>query len=451
MNKSTILIVDDEINIRNGLSTALKLEGFNTLTAEDGINAWEIINKQPIDLVLTDIRMPKMDGNELLKKISSSYPTVPVIMLTGHGTIEEAVKSMQNGAVDLLTKPVNLSYLNVLIHKTLHDNEIKNQNIELKKQIEKIQKKSGLKKIIGQSAEMEKLLETIVQIAPSKASVLIFGESGVGKELVAQSIVDFSDRANKPFIKVHCAALNTNLLESELFGHVKGSFTGAISDKKGRFEQADTGTIFLDEIGEIDKSTQIKLLRVLQEHEFEKVGGEKTIKTDVRLITATNKNLEEEIKNGNFREDLYYRLNVVKLTVPPLRERREDIPLLSNHFLDEFCKENNKKINGFTEKAKQAIGLYNWPGNVRELRNCIESSVIMCRKNVIDISDLPSYMQNLEKKEGIVIPIGTTLENAEKQIIRHTLSFCGGNKSKAADILQIGRKTLAKKLIEENA
>ena len=303
MSKKVVLIADDEVNIRNGLSSALAMDGYETLTSENGENAWEIINRKNVDLVISDIKMPGMDGNQLLKKISSSYPTLPVIMLTGHGTIEDAVQSMQNGAVDLLTKPVNLNYLSALIRKTFKNSEIQSQNEELKKQIEKLQHKSGLKKIIGQSAAVEKLLETIAQIAPSRASVLICGESGVGKELVAQSIVDFSDRADKPFVKVHCAALNSNLLESELFGHVKGAFTGAVSDKKGRFEQADSGTIFLDEIGEIDQSTQIKLLRVLQEHEFEKVGGEQTLKTDVRLISATNRNLEEEIKKGNFNID----------------------------------------------------------------------------------------------------------------------------------------------------
>ena len=448
MSKKVVLIADDEVNIRNGLSSALAMDGYETLTSENGENAWEIINRKNVDLVISDIKMPGMDGNQLLKKISSSYPTLPVIMLTGHGTIEDAVQSMQNGAVDLLTKPVNLNYLSALIRKTFKNSEIQSQNEELKKQIEKLQHKSGLKKIIGQSAAVEKLLETIAQIAPSRASVLICGESGVGKELVAQSIVDFSDRADKPFVKVHCAALNSNLLESELFGHVKGAFTGAVSDKKGRFEQADSGTIFLDEIGEIDQSTQIKLLRVLQEHEFEKVGGEQTLKTDVRLISATNRNLEEEIKKGNFREDLYYRLNVVRLTVPPLRERREDIPLLCNHFLKEFCSDNGKKIDGFTEKAKGALDNYDWPGNIRELRNCVESAVVMCRGRVIDLSDLPSYIPKTDRTEGINIVIGTSLDSAEKMIIRRTVDYCNGNKSKAAQILKIGRKTLAKKLEE---
>ena len=448
MSKKVVLIADDEVNIRNGLSSALAMDGYETLTSENGENAWEIINRKNVDLVISDIKMPGMDGNQLLKKISSSYPTLPVIMLTGHGTIEDAVQSMQNGAVDLLTKPVNLNYLSALIRKTFKNSEIQSQNEELKKQIEKLQHKSGLKKIIGQSAAVEKLLETIAQIAPSRASVLICGESGVGKELVAQSIVDFSDRADKPFVKVHCAALNSNLLESELFGHVKGAFTGAVSDKKGRFEQADSGTIFLDEIGEIDQSTQIKLLRVLQEHEFEKVGGEQTLKTDVRLISATNRNLEEEIKKGNFREDLYYRLNVVRLTVPPLRERREDIPLLCNHFLKEFCSDNGKKIDGFTEKAKGALDNYDWPGNIRELRNCVESAVVMCRGRVIDLSDLPSYIPKTDRTEGINIVIGTSLDSAEKMIIRRTVDYCNGNKSRAAQILKIGRKTLAKKLEE---
>lgn len=446
--KRRILIADDEMNIRTGLAAAVESEGYDSITAENGSIAWDIIQKQGADLVITDLRMPVMSGSELLRKIYSSYPTLPVVVLTGHGSIEDAVQAMQNGAVDFLTKPVNLDHLFVLIRKTLRGKDIEEKNLELQRELENLKNKSTYSSIIGKSKKVQDLLDTISQVAATKASVLITGESGVGKELVADAIVNFSDRRDKSFVKVHCAALNSNLLESELFGHVKGAFTGAVADKKGRFEQADGGTIFLDEIGEIDKSTQIKLLRVLQEHEFEKVGGEKTIKTDVRVIAATNRNLEEEIRKGNFREDLYYRLNVVNLKVPPLRERKEDIFLLATHFLKQFCEENNKQIEGFSINAMAAINNYDWPGNIRELRNCIESAVVMCRNSVIDVKDLPPAVSRAGNSGEIVIPLGTSMDEAEKKIILETLTYCKGNKSKTADVLKLGRKTVLRKLAE---
>lgn len=444
----TILVVDDEKHIREGLVAALSMDGYDGLQASDGDEAWKIINSTPVDMVITDLRMPGMSGSELLKKIYSTYPTIPVVVLTGHGTIEDAVDAMQNGAVDFLTKPVNLDHLSVLIRKTLSNKDLADRNRELKLELENLRKKSGYTKIIGKSQKVVRLLETIQRIAGSKASVLITGESGVGKELVADAIVSYSDRRDKPFVKVHCAALNANLLESELFGHVKGAFTGAVSDKKGRFELADGGTIFLDEIGEIDANTQIKLLRVLQEHEFEKVGGEKTIKTDVRVIAATNRNLEEEIKLGHFREDLYYRLNVVRLEVPPLRERKEDIFLLATEFLNEFNKENGKDVEGFSSQAKAKIAAYDWPGNIRELRNCVESAVVMCRGKVIEVDDLPPNVSRASTESSIEIPLGSTMDEAEKAVILATVGYCKGNKSKAADMLGIGRKTIIRKMQE---
>lgn len=444
----TILVVDDEKHIREGLVAALQMDGYEGLQASTGDEAWNIINKTPVDLVITDLRMPGMSGSELLKKIYSTYPTIPVVVLTGHGTIEDAVDAMQNGAVDFLTKPVNLDHLSVLIKKSLSNKDLADRNTELKLELENLRKKSGYTKIIGKSQKIVHLLETIQRIAMSRASVLITGESGVGKELVADAIVSYSDRRDKPFVKVHCAALNSNLLESELFGHVKGAFTGAVSDRKGRFELADGGTIFLDEIGEIDANTQIKLLRVLQEHEFEKVGGDKTIKTDVRVIAATNRNLEEEIKLGHFREDLYYRLNVVRLEVPPLRERKEDIFLLATEFLNEFNKENGKKIEGFSNDAKNKIANYDWPGNIRELRNCVESAVVMCQGKIIDTNDLPPNVSKASSGSSIEIPLGSTMEDAQKALILATVGYCKGNKSKAADLLGIGRKTIIRKMQE---
>ena len=446
--KSTILIVDDEVNIRNGLVQAVEMEGYEGIPAADGEEAWNIINSREIDMVITDLRMPGLDGSSLLKKIYSSYPTLPVVVLTGHGTIEDAVTAMQNGAVDFLTKPVNLNHLFVLIKKSLSARDMVRKNEELQSELDRLKKGNTYSSMVGKSQAVQRLLDTIQQIAPSKASVLITGESGVGKEVVANAIVSYSDRANRPFIKVHCAALNENLLESELFGHVKGAFTGAVSETRGRFEQADGGTIFLDEIGEISQSTQIKLLRVLQEHEFEKVGGEKTVKVDVRVLAATNRNLEQEMKEGRFREDLYYRLNVVRLEVPPLRDRKEDIPLLAMHFLNKYAKENNKNIEGFTNSARSALFNYEWPGNIRELGNCIESAVVMCRGNLIDLNDLPVNISRSPRTDEITIPLGSTMEEAEKLIITSTLAWCGGNKTKTADVLGLGRKTVQRKLEE---
>ena len=449
--KRSILVVDDEKYIREGLASALELDGYNGMQAESAEQAWSIINSEPVDMVITDLRMPGMGGAELLRKIYTTYPTIPVVVLTGHGTIEDAVAAMQNGAVDFLTKPVNLDHLSVLIKRSLSSRDMARKNSELMAELENLKRKNGYSSIIGKSQKVQRLIETIQQIAPSRVSVLITGESGVGKELVADAIVNYSDRRDKPFVKVHCAALNSNLLESELFGHVKGAFTGAVSDKKGRFELADGGTIFLDEIGEIDQSTQIKLLRVLQEREFEKVGGEKTIKTDVRVIAATNRNLEEEIKKGTFREDLYYRLNVVSLNVPPLRERKEDIFLLATSFLKQFCSENNKKIEGFSNEASSAISAYDWPGNIRELRNCVESAVVMCRSDQIELSDLPPAVSRAKGGNSIEIELGTTMDEAEKKIILSTVAFCKGNKSRAADVLGLGRKTIIRKMQEYEA
>lgn len=446
--KRTILIADDEKNIREGLAMDLELEGFDCALASDGLEAWNIINRQPIDLVISDLRMPGLSGEELLKRISSSYPMLPVVILTGHGTIESAVNAMRDGAVDFITKPVNLDRLNMLVKRSLANKDLYDQHQQLQEELDQLRKRTKYDRIIGKSQKIVRLMEVVQQIAPTKASVLITGESGVGKELIADAIHDLSNRADGPFVKVHCAALTESLLESELFGHEKGSFTGAISQKKGRFELANGGTIFLDEIGEINAATQIKLLRVLQEKQFERVGGETTITVDVRVVSATNKNLQEEIAKGNFREDLYYRLNVVQLEVPPLRERKEDIALLMTDFLDTFNKENGKQIEGFSNRAKNALYKYDWPGNIRELRNCIESAVVMARGKLIELDDLPPVVSSAENEAQLSLPVGITLEQAEKELIVNTIAHCGGNKTKAAEVLGIGRKTLHRKLQE---
>ena len=443
-----ILIVDDEKNIRSGLSKALSLEGYDTLTAEDGQEGWDLVNSSDVDLIISDLRMPRLSGEELLKRVSSAYPTLPVIILTGHGTVESAVQAMQNGAFDFVTKPINLDRLVLLVKRALANRELHQQHEALKREVDQLKLQYGYGAIIGKSAKMRKMMEAIRQVADTKASVLITGESGTGKELVADAVHEFSSRSNGPYVKVHCAALSESLLESELFGHEKGAFTGALSRKKGRFELSDKGTIFLDEIGEINAQVQIKILRVLQEKTFERVGGEETIQVDTRIISATNKDLKEEIEKGSFREDLFYRLNVVNIEVPPLRERKEDIPLLMTSFLHEFNEENGREIQGFTQKAQSILYSYSWPGNIRELRNCIESALVMCRGDQIDLEDLPLHVRSGVTDDQISIQLGLSLSEAEKEIIRATLAFCNGNKSKTAEVLGIGRKTLHRKIQE---
>lgn len=444
----TVLIADDEKNILSGLKMAFEGEGYSVLTASDGLEAWEMLKKNDVNLVITDLRMPGLKGEELLKRISSSYPALPVIVMTGHGTIENAVESMRYGAVDFLTKPVDLDKLLLISKKSISNSLLKEQNRRLQEEIERLRNERRYRRIIGSSKEITELMSTISQVAPTKASVLIEGESGTGKELVADAIVSLSDRSDKPFVKVHCASLSESLLESELFGHEKGAFTGAVSERKGRFELADGGTIFLDEIGEIDKSTQVKLLRVLQERTFERVGSEKSISVDVRVIAATNKDLLEEVRKGAFREDLYYRLAVVEINVPPLRERKGDIELLINEFLSEFRKEDKKNIKGLSPRARNALISYSWPGNVRELRNAIESAVVLSHSDRIEWEDLPESVKGKAGDNILSLELPLSLDEIEKRAIYETIRLSKGNKSKAAELLKIGRKTIHRKLSE---
>ncbi len=443
--KFNVLVIDDEKNIRTGLAAALKLDGYEVLLAADGNEGMDIALRGDIDLVITDLRMPGMSGEEVLKKVTSETPGVPVIVLTGHGTVESAVDAMRAGAYDFLTKPLNLDRLSLLVKRALQSRELILQHRELEREVEN---RKSFEHIIGKSPAMMKVFEVLKRVAPTKASVLITGESGVGKELIADALHNLSPRKDNPFVKVHCAALAESLLESELFGHEKGSFTGAVSRKRGRFELAHSGTIFLDEIGEIDQTVQIKILRVLQEKKFERVGGEDTLEVDVRVVTATNRDLEKEIAEGRFREDLYYRLNVVRIHVPPLRERKDDLPLMITSFVHEFAEENGKKIEGMDPKARSALYAYDWPGNVRQLRNCIESAVVMTSGTVITLDDLPPSIRSGAEVPSLLIPVGVTMAEAEKQVILQTLSANSGNKSKTAEILGIGRKTLHRKLDE---
>ncbi len=447
---STILIADDEKYILSGLSEAFSLEGYNVITASDGLEAWNALNKNDVDIVLTDLRMPKMTGEELIRKIRASFPKLPVIVLTGHGTIENAVEIMKYGTIDFYTKPVDIDKLLLVVKKSITNSHLEEQNRRLQDEIERLKKEQKYSRIIGRSNKVEKLMETIRQVAPTRSTVLIEGESGTGKELVADALCSLSNRSDKPFVKVNCASLSPTLLESELFGHEKGAFTGAVSQTKGRFELANGGTIFLDEIGEIDESTQIKLLRVLENREITRVGGEKTIPVDVRVIAATNKNLKEQVEKGLFREDFYFRLAVVEIDVPPLRERKEDIELLALSFVKTFSDENGKNIEGISLGARKALFAYPWPGNIRELKNAMEASVVMARGKTIELDDLPQSVRGSQGRKGssITLELPLALDDAEKKIILETISYCNGNKTKASEILGIGRKTLHRKLSE---
>ena len=443
--KLNILIADDEKNIRSGLGKALELDGYSVFLAQDGKEALEKVNSENIDLMIADLKMPFVSGEEVLKRMTAMYPTIPVIILTGHGTIESAVNAMREGAYDFLTKPVNLDRLSILVKRALANRELIIKNRVLQEEIEQLHQFS---RIIGKSAEMKRIIEVVKQVAPTRASVLITGESGVGKEVIADALHYASPRKDNSLIKVHCAALTETLLESELFGHEKGAFTGAVGRKRGRFELAHLGTLLLDEIGEINQNVQIKILRVLEERAFERVGGEETIEVDVRIIAATNKDLKQEIAKGNFREDLFYRLNVVNIHIPPLRERKKDIPLLVSTFIKELAAENRKEIEGLDPKASMTLYNYSWPGNIRELKNCIESAVVMCRSSILNQDDLPTYIRDANDEDYIKLTSTASLADAEKEVIAFTLNRMGGNKSRTAETLGIGRKTLHRKIQE---
>ncbi|OQX29421.1 MAG: transcriptional regulator [Spirochaeta sp. LUC14_002_19_P3] len=444
--KFRILIVDDEKNIRSGLAAAMEMDGYETVQAENGQEAMKQLLKTDIDLVIADLLMPKMTGEELLKKVSTSYPAIPVIMLTGHGTVDNAVQAMRDGAYDFITKPVNLDRLSLLIKRALVNRKLALEHRQLQDEVSKLERRRHGREMLGKSTAMVKIFQLINQVAPTKAGVLITGESGTGKELVANALHRQSPRKDAPLIKVHCAALSESLLESELFGHEKGAFTGAVGQRKGRFELADSGTIFLDEIGEINQSVQIKILRVLQEKAFERVGGGETISVDVRIIAATNRDLKTEVEEGRFREDLYYRLNIVNIHLPPLRERVEDIPLLAMQYLKECASEHSKNIQGWDPKAAALLLHYSWPGNIRELRNVIESAVILSKGPYIGTSDLPPQFHEERNDNSVSIPLGIPMAEAEKILIRANLNLYSGNKSRTSDMLGIGRKTLHRKL-----
>jgi len=444
---STILVADDEKNTREGLKQFLEGLEYDVMTAADGIEAAAMIRKDHPDIVISDIRMPGMDGIELLEKIRRENPAMPVILLTAYGSVEDAVKAIKKGAFHYLTKPVNLEELEFLVKKALTSRNLELENVELRQAL--FHQKFETGEILAQSAKMKDILKTVAQIAQTSSSVLIEGESGTGKELIAHRVHELSSRRGKPFVAVHCASLTESLLASELFGHEKGAFTGAVERKVGRFERAHQGTLFLDEVGEISVETQVKLLRVLQEREFERVGGAKTIKVDVRLICATNKNLLEEVRAGRFREDLYYRINVIYLKIPPLRERPEDIPLLVTNFVDHFSRVNAKPIEGIDPTAVEILKSYSWPGNVRELKNIIERMVALNQEKRLGIQSVPEDIR-VENKREVSLPLYSPgrLDDMEKECIRAKLEEVKGNKSVAAKQLGISRRTLYRKIDE---
>jgi two-component system NtrC family response regulator len=443
-----ILIVDDEKVQREMLAGFLNKQGYKVVAAEDGAMALEKFSDGAFDLVLTDFRMPGLDGLTLLKEIRRRNPETMVVMMTAYGTVNTAVAAMKEGAYDYLTKPIDLDELLLKIQRVEREALLQRENRELK---EELRRKFQIDFIVAASGKMEEALNLVGRVAPSQATVLILGESGTGKELFARAIHYASPRAGKPLVKVNCAALPENLLESELFGHEKGAFTGAVARRVGRFEQADGGSIFLDEIGDLSKALQAKLLRVLQEKEFERVGSNQTLKSDVRLIAATNRNLEEAIRKGAFREDLYYRLNVVTLTLPPLRERKEDIPILIDHFLKKFSRENKKEVGSMTKEVRDALLKYEYPGNVRELENLIERAVVLSRGNTLSLQDLPLNFREERTETGPCEPRETaslpeTIGNLERQLILRALDKSGGVQTRAAEELGINERVLRYKM-----
>ena len=449
--KPNVLIVDDDKNTRDGLNRALAKK-YEVTLAESAERALEIAEKQEVDVLLSDMRMPGMDGLTLLQRMLARDPRLICILLTAYGNVETAVEAMKRGAYDFLMKPVNLDHLELLLTRALRSRDVEAENENLQEQLDD---KYGMESIIGTSSAMRELFETIRQTAPTQATVLVQGESGTGKELVAHAIHRLSTRSRGPFIAVHCAALSETLLECELFGHEKGAFTGALARRRGRFEMADGGTLILDEISEIDAAAQVKLLRVLEEHTFERVGGDETVDVDIRLVAATNRDLKELVTQRKFREDLFFRLDVITIELPPLRDRFEDVPLLCSAFIDEFSRKNEKSIDGITPEAVGILSSYAWPGNVRELRNTIEKMVVLCRGPKLTARDIPANIRHEVRDSGAIggiVPAvaaadgRNSLADAEKTMILRALKQNNNNRTKAAEALGISRRTLHRKL-----
>jgi two-component system response regulator HydG len=438
-----ILVADDEAGARDGLAAFLRKEGFDVDVASDGEEALTLLADEGAEVLVTDLHMPRLDGMQLLERAREAQPDLVVVMVTASTDVDTAVRAMQKGAEHYLTKPVQLDELVVVVERALARRRLESEAGELRS---RLKERLSFGSIIGSSPAMQAVFDVIEQVAPSKASVLITGESGTGKELVAQAIHQNGPRANAPFVKLHCAALAETILESELFGHERGAFTGAAGRREGRFKQADGGTLFLDEIGEISPSIQVKLLRFLQERTFERVGGNETLKVDVRIIAATNRDLEAEVAAGKFRGDLYYRLNVVNVEMPPLRARPSDLLALASHFLSRFAKENGKPIEGFSDDAIERITGYRWPGNVRELENVIERAVVLCDTAKLTAKHLPAGV-GASARGTVRIP-GSTMDEIERHAILSTLETCGGKTAQAAQMLDISVRKIQYKLHE---
>ncbi len=453
INNKYIVIADDEPLIRKSLYEILKYQGYRVAMAANGQEALDIISKDPPDILISDLKMPKIDGLTLLRRIKKDFEGVSVVIMTAYGSVGSAVQAMKEGAFDYVTKPILDSEIKIVIERIFEQKRLLDENSMLKSKLTEVSR-SSFHSIIGANSRMQKIYNLIESVAPTNATVLIEGESGTGKRVVAHAVHSSDlNRKAKPFVEVSCGALPENLLESELFGHVKGSFTGAIRDRKGRFQVADGGTIFLDEIDTCSPNLQVKLLRVLQEGEFEVVGDTKTIKVDVRVIAATNQNLKKCISEGTFREDLYYRLNVIPIVLPSLRERRDDIPLLIEHFLEKSIKKiKNKEGYSISAAAISALSQYDWPGNVRELENVIERIVILCRDCEISVDDLPESMREvngrLNKNGSESLSLKSALKFSEKEIVERALKQFNGNRKKAAEFLDINRTTLYNKMKE---
>ena len=446
-DEETVLVVDDDANTRESLELALDKNGYKVLIAADAREALNLLDRAPVDVIVTDLRMPDLDGLQFYQFVRQRAPSVPVIMISGQASVEAAVSAMRDGVVDFLTKPFSLSEIRRVIARALANRRLATENARLREALARM----GQNVLLGESASIRTLLDDLDRIGPTQSAVLILGESGTGKELVAERIHARSRRSNKPLLKVNCAALVDTLLESELFGHEKGSFTGADARRSGRFEKAHGSTIFLDEVGELAAPLQAKLLRVLENGIFERVGSNEPVKVDVRILAASNRDLEAEVKAGRFRQDLYYRLSVIQLRLPPLRERLNDVPLLATHFLQEFCNENQKQLDGFSAQTMAALTRYSWPGNVRELRNAIERAVVMARGPEVQTDDLPPALGG-RKQRGMnlagqfSVKVGSSMEDIERDAITHTLAAVGGDKEAAARILGIGLTTLYRRL-----
>jgi DNA-binding NtrC family response regulator len=440
-----ILVVDDEAAQRELVGGFLKKQGHEVLLAADAAAALAEVRTSQVDLILSDSRMPGMSGPELLREVKRLNPEIPFLLATAYGTVETAVQAMKDGAADYLLKPLDLEELTVRIDRAADAVRLRRSVRELQTQLVERHRLEG---IIGESGRMQEVLALIARVAPSDATVLIRGESGTGKELIARAIHFNSPRAENSLVSLNCAAIPEQLLESELFGHERGAFTGAAAQRKGRFELADGGSIFLDEIGDLSPALQVKLLRVIQERQFERLGGSRTIAVDVRVLAATHRNLEQALRDGTFREDLYYRLNVVAVQIPPLRERREDIPPLLEHFLRTFAEKNRRSVPGLTAAARDALLKYDYPGNVRELENIVERAVLLCRGNVIDLDDLPATVRPGQPDPDAVPagPLPEVLEAIERQAIRAALERHGGIQTRAADELGISERVLRYKM-----